>query len=182
MKINKLAMALSKITEILHWMGVLLMLALAIYSVIAGTQLGGILEMGIRGQGVTLSTYGFEVTVLDGSGALDMKLFLGFSLTAGMILSLMAMVFRNVYLILKKTENATPFQKDNIRMVREIGIFSISVPMLGMFASFIMRLAAGPDIDVSMRMSGLMMGLIVLCLTQVFARGAALEKEVDGLL
>ena len=44
--------------------------------------------------------------------------------------ALMAMVFRNVYLIFKTAEGktwfskgATPFQPDIVRMVREIGIF-----------------------------------------------------------
>lgn len=182
MKINKLAMITSKLIELLHWLAVLTMLALAIYSAIAGTQLGKTLEMAIRSQGMTLNTYGFEVTVLDGSGSLDIRLLLLFSLAAAVILSLMAMAFRNIHLILKKTENTTPFQKDNIRMVREIGIFFISVPLVGLFMSFIMRLAAGADIEVSMNMSGLMTGLVVLCLAQVFSHGTELEKEVDGLL
>jgi len=182
MKINKLAQALSKGMEILHWAAALLMLALAVYSAVAGTRLGALLEMGISSQGATMSTYGFEVTVLDSGGSLNVKLFFLFSLAAVVILSLMAMVFRNVHLVLKNVENATPFQKDNIRMVREIGIFSISVPVFGMFMSFIMRLAAGPDIEASMRINGLMMGLVVLCLTQVFAHGTELEQEVDGLL
>ena len=31
-------------------------------------------------------------------------------------------------------------------------------------------------------MPGIIMGIIVLCLTQVFVRGAEMEKDVDGLV
>ncbi|MCI8497508.1 MAG: hypothetical protein HFE85_04585, partial [Clostridiales bacterium] len=99
------------------------------------------------------------------------------------IFSLMAMVFRNLYLIVKKSEDTTPFQKDNIRMLKEIGIFSIAVPIVGLIMSIIIRLVLGVDtVETSVRLDGFVMGIIVLCLTQFFAHGAELEKDVDGLL
>ena len=45
--------------------------------------------------------------------------------------------------------------KDNIRMMREIGIFSIAVPVIGLFMSFIFRLIIGVDaVENSMDMNG----------------------------
>lgn len=116
-------------------------------------------------------------------GSIDMTTFLLFGIGAVIILILMAMVFRNVHLIFKKSENGTPFQKDNIRMLKEIGIFSITVPVIGLVMSVIIRLVIGVDaVEININQSGLFMGIIVLCLTQYFIYGAELEKDVDGLL
>lgn len=106
-----------------------------------------------------------------------------FGIGAVIILAVMAMVFRNLHLIFKKSENATPFQKDNIRMMREISIFSIAVPVIGFIMSVIIRLVTGVETaELSIDMAGIFMGIIVLCLTQFFVHGAELEKDVDGLL
>ena len=99
------------------------------------------------------------------------------------ILAVMAMIFRNLHLIFKKSENDSPFQKDNIRMMKEIGIFSIAVPVIGFIMSIIVRLVIGVDAaEISINQGGIFMGIIVLCLTQYFIHGANLEKDVDGLL
>ena len=127
--------------------------------------------------------YGFEVNASYVDGSIDMTTFLLFEIGAVIILILMAMVFRNVHLIFKKSENGTPFQKDNIRMLKEIGIFSITVPVIGLVMSVIIRLVIGVDaVEININQSGLFMGIIVLCLTQYFIYGAELEKDVDGLL
>ena len=68
-------------------------------------------------------------------------------------------------------------------MMREIGLFSIAVPVIGLFMSFVFRLVTGVDaVENSMDMNGIFMGIVVLCLTQFFVHGAALETDVDGLL
>ena len=68
-------------------------------------------------------------------------------------------------------------------MVREICIFSIGIPVIGLIMSAIIRLAVGVDaVETSVSMGGVIMGIIVLCLTQFFAYGGALEKDVDGLV
>ena len=79
--------------------------------------------------GANLEVYGFEVNAPVINGNVDMTSFLIFGIGAVIILVVMAMVFRNLHLIFKKSENTTPFQKDNIRMMREIGYFSIAVPV-----------------------------------------------------
>ena len=98
-------------------------------------------------------------------------------------MGLMAMVFRNVYLILRNSENATPFQPDNVRMVREIGIFLIAVPVVGLLVSMAARLVLGVDaVEGSVNLGSVMVGLVVLCLSRFFARGMELENETEGLL
>ena len=68
-------------------------------------------------------------------------------------------------------------------MVREIGIFAIAIPVIGLFVSFIARLVIGSEVtEISIDMSGIFMGIIVLCLTLFFAHGVELVNDVDGLL
>ena len=68
-------------------------------------------------------------------------------------------------------------------MMREIGIFSIAVPVIGLIMSIIVRLVTGVEMaEISLDTAGIFMGIIVLCLTQYFVHGAELEKDVDGLL
>ena len=112
-----------------------------------------------------------------------MTSFLMFGIGAVLILAVMAMVFRNLHLIFKKSERGAAFQKDTIRMMGEIGYFSIAVPVIGLMMSVLVRLVAGLEaVEVSVDVAGIFMGIIVLCLTQFFIHGAELEKDVDGLL
>ena len=68
-------------------------------------------------------------------------------------------------------------------MLKEIGIFSIAVPVIGWIMGFVIQLAAGFDsVEISNSMSGFIMGILVLCLTQFFAHGMELEDDVEGLL
>ena len=49
--------------------------------------------------------------------------------------------------------------------------------------SVVIRLVLGVDtVETSVAFDGFVMGLIVLCLTQFFAHGVELEKDVNGLL
>ena len=179
-KLNKLAKIVTKVLEVFHWVGAALMLVATVCSVAAPKWLGYFVGIDAKEQ---LSVYGFEVYAAVTNGNMDMKTFLLFGIGAFIILTLMAMVFRNLYLIFKKSENDTPFQKDNIRMLKEIGIFSISIPIIGLVMSTIIRLVIGVDaVEISVNQSGVVMGIIVLCLTQFFRYGAELEKDVDGLL
>ena len=102
---------------------------------------------------------------------------------AAITLSLMAMVFRNVYLILRNTRGGTPFVPDNIRMLREIGWFSIAQPAVGLVVSVLVQLTCGIGrVDASVDIDSLIIGLLALCLTRVFARGMQLERDTEGLL
>ena len=133
--------------------------------------------------GADLEVYGFEVNAPVVNGETDMVSFMLFGIGAVIILAMMAMVFRNLHLIFKKSENVTPFHEYTIRKMREIGVFAIAVPVIGLIMSVIIRLLIGVEaVETSIDMSGLFMGIIVLCLTQFFVHGAELEEDVDGLL
>ena len=182
--LNKLGTVITKILEVFHWVGAALMLAATVCSVAAPEWVNRFVSFdGKDCCGAELNVYGFEVNAPVVDGKTDMVSFFLFGIGAVIILTVMAMVFRNLHLVFKKSENATPFQKDNVRLMRQIGIFSISVPLIGLIMSTIIRLVTGVETaEISIDMSGIFMGIIILCLTQFFAYGANLEKDVDGLV
>ena len=183
-RINKFGKIITKILEVFHWIGTGLMAAATVCALAAPQWVGYFVDFDAKECcGANLTVYGFEVNAPVVNGNVDMTTFFLFGIGATIILVLMAMVFRNLNLIFKKSENSTPFQKDNIRMMKQTGIFSIAVPVVGFVMSVIARIVIGAEAaEISVSQSGIVMGIIVLCLTQFFVYGAELEKDVDGLL
>ena len=182
-KLNQVVKVIAKVLEIVHWVAAVLMVAVAICSAAAPQWLGLLTDIDALEQEAEVSVYGFEATLVRVAGEINYTVLVLFAVGAVLIFALVAMMFRNINLILKKAESATPFAKDNLRMVREIGIFSIAIPVIGLIMSTIIRLAVGVDaVETSVSMGGVIMGIVVLCLTQFFAYGAELENDVDGLV
>lgn len=182
--INTVGKIITKILEVFHWVGAALMTAATVCSFAAPDWVKYFVGFDAKDCcGANLNVYGFEVNAPVVNGNTDMRSFMLFGIGAVIILLLMAMVFRNLSLTFKASENATPFQKDNIRRFREIGIFSIAVPVVGFIMSVIIRLVVGVELaEISLNLGGIFMGIIVLCLTHFFIHGAELEEDVDGLL
>ena len=189
-KLNLLALIVSKFLEILHWLAAALMLCLLALCLAAPNWLSGLLAQGAQLFGLELTTYGFTLTVAGAYGSVNLAAVALFTVGAISILSLMAMVFRNVYLIFRTAKGKTwfakgdtPFQKDIVRMVREIGIFYLAVPIVSLLMSVVAVLVLGADAaEPSVNFEGVVTGILLLCLSQVFAYGAQLERDVDGLL
>ncbi len=189
-KFNTFALVISKVLEVIHWVGTAMMLFLFFFSIAAKDLLCKIIVQGVPEFGTGLTTYGFELIAVNTDGTINPMAITLFSIGAVVILSLMAMVFRNVYLIFKTAKGKTsfskgdtPFQKDITRMIREIGIFYISVPVVGLIMSIISRIVLGIDVaEISVNFEGVITGILILCLSQVFAYGTQLQEDVDGLL
>lgn len=189
-KLNLLALIVSKFLEILHWLAAALMLCLLALCLAAPNWLSDLLAQGAQRFGRELTTYGFTLTVAGADGSVNLAAVALFTVGAISILSLMAMVFRNVYLIFRTAKGKTwfakgdtPFQKDIVRMVREIGIFYLAVPIVSLLMSVVAVLVLGADAaEPSVNFEGVVTGILLLCLSQVFAYGAQLERDVDGLL
>lgn len=181
--IDKLTMTICKICEIGHWVGMVILALAGICSVTFSQYLNKFISYDVTDGKVDLSAYGFEIIAPYSDGKIETRYFIIFVIAAVLIFTLIAMIFRNMYLILKKSQNTTPFQKDNIRMLREIGIFSIAIPLIGYTMAWIAKLVIGIDaVECSVDSFGTIIGLAVLCLTQFFAHGAELEKDVEGLV
>lgn len=171
------------ILEVGHWVALVLMVGALISALAAPQFLGNFVGLDTSGAVIPLSVYGFELEVPVVNGQLDTTTFALFAIGAILNFGLMAMVFRNLHLIIRKSDGTTPFQKDNVRMLKEIGIFFISVYLVGLIMSIVARLVLGWDmVETSVRVDGILTGLVVLCLTQYFAYGMKLQNDVDGLL
>lgn len=183
-QISKITKVVAKILEVFNWVGTVLLLCATVCSLATPQWVNKFVGFDAKECcGANLNVYGFEVNAPYKNGTVDMKMFFIFGIGAVIIMALMAMIFRNIYLIVKKSENSTPFQKDNIRMLKEIGIFSIAMPIVGMIMSFIITLVFGVDkVEMSVNQLGIFMGIAVLCITQFFSHGMQLEEDVDGLL
>jgi len=181
---NKIGKVITKIIEVFHWVGAALLTAATVCSLAAPQWVDRFIGLDAKECcGAPINVYGFEVIAPVTNGKVDMTTLFLFGIGGVIILALMAMVFRNLHLIFKNSIESTPFNKDNIRMMKEIGIFSIAVPVIGLIMSVIIRIVTGVETaEISIDMSGILMGIIVLCLTQHFIHGAELEEDVDGLL
>ncbi len=180
-KLDKGTRILAKLAEVAHWIGAVSMVVALVLTLCMG--LGAVSGVTPEDAGASLTAYGFEVVIVNGDGQVEMAALRCFCVGGAVILSLMAMVFRNIYLILKRSEHETPFQKDNVRMVREIGIFLIAVPAMGLVMNVVTGLVAGPELrEISVRLDSFMVGLVVLCLSRFFARGVELEADAEGLV
>ncbi len=193
MKMNKMssiALVVSKILEVGHWIGCVGMAILLVASIASPDWVRNTLANGEVDYGRELTTYGITIAATDTAGESEISSVILFSITAIIVLALMAMVFRNIYLIFKTAkgqtkfaQGETPFQKDIARMVKEIGIFYIAVPIVGLIMTTIARFViSAPYMEFSVSMDGIITGIIILCLSQVFVYGMQLEKDVDGLL
>ena len=180
----KIAKVVTKILEVFHWVAVVLMIAATVCSLTATDWVKYFVGFDAKECcGVELSVYGFEIITPLKNGSVDMTVLFLFGIGAVMLLSLMAMVFRNINLIIKKSEDSTPFQADNIRMLKEIGIYAIAIPVISLIMSVVCRVVLGIDaVETSVNVYGFSMGVIILCLTQFFIYGARLENDVEGLL
>ena len=180
-RLNKATRILAKLVEVGHWVGATAMVVVMVLSLLMGANV--VQNVSLADFGASLTTYGFDVMIVNEAGQVDLTALRLFCVGAAVILGLMAMVFRNIYLIMKVSATATPFQRDNVRRIREMGIFLLSVPLVGLVMSGVARLVMDPElVETSVGMSSFMTGLVVLCLSQFFAQGVALEAETEGLL
>ena len=188
-KINRAVIIISRIVEVFMWVGCGLSV---IISLLAAFNKPGLIRYFTDATPGTelLFSGDFALRALNAEGQPVLAAFVIFFLTIAITLALMGMCARNIHLIFKTSEGqtrfskgATPFQPDNIRMVREIGIFMIAIPVVQFIMSIVARVALGPDmVESSIGMQKVFVGLVVLALSQYFAYGMQLQSDVDGLL
>ncbi len=185
-KLNKASVILAKIIEVFHWVATALLGASLFIYFFNDSLLKYLINVG-NGE---FSFSGYSVNILNKSGSIITGAFVP-ALTAGIITcGMTAMIFRNIYLIFKTadgktkfSEGATPFQANNVRMLREIGIFAISIPIVEFICDIIIKLIVGVDlIESSISVTGIVLGIAVLCLSQFFVYGTELQRDSDGLL
>ena len=188
-KLNRAIIIVSRIVEVFMWVGAGLSLIITVLAAIGKPGLIRFFTDATPGTELLFSD-NFALRALKADGTPSMAAFVLFFITMALTLGLMAMCARNVHLIFKTSEGETrfskgetPFQPDNIRMIREIGIFMIAIPVVQFIMSIIARIALGPDmVESSLGMQKVFVGLVALALSQYFAYGMKLQNDVEGLL
>lgn len=181
--IRKLAKVFTKIIEVSHWVATGLVAAVGVLSVAAPELLKYIMDVESLQREQVASVYGFEVVAANPAGEINYTTLLLFALGAVAIFVLMALIFRKLNQVIVSSEGSTPFQQANIRRLRQIGLYSILIPVAGLVMSVLIRLVGGVDaVEISIDLQGFVMGIVVLCLTEFFVHGAELEEQVDGLV
>lgn len=187
-KFNKATTIISGIGEVVYWIGTVFVFVMAIISAFGKLDWLSKLSDIAPDATIDLTSTGFSLESIDGS-PMTKGAYIIFFITMLFAFSTLAMVFRNVKLILKTangdtwfSKGKTPFQPDNIRMVREIGIFFIFIPVVEFIMSIISHLVLPQSIECSVDYAFVVVGFIVICLSQYFAYGMELQNDVDGLL
>ena len=185
--LNRTLSVISKIAEIAAWIGVVAGLI-----AFAGSFNKDVAQEIVAGKSEMMQSVGFELGVITNTGAINYFALSMYYLGTVIAFVLIALIFRNLDIILhtisgryEKAESSSPFQKDVVKRVKRIGILSIAMPVFSFALTsivYVVSLINGTPVSVSVSLEGVIIGLVCLCLTQIFSYGAQLEEEVDGLL
>ncbi len=176
----------AKCVEVLLWIATAAMLLFLFVSFMNPELMLTGLES-IYGTGEELTSFGFSIIPASGE-SLTGEMLVAFGITSSLLCGLMAMIFRNAYLILKTADGKTwfaksntPFQANIVRMLREIGIFLIAHSIVSTIAVVAIALIF-PTVELSAGNISFSLGLLMLCLSQFFNYGTKLENDTKGLI
>lgn len=177
MKMLKIGKTLTKIIEIIGWCGVALCVILTVWNLFAPEVVENAYGAG------NLTIYGAEFDTSDPELTNPKALFTVMLLTGAVSAVMLALTFRNANGVIRKALEGAPFQACTVKWMKQIGCYSMALPVIGFVGSLIAFLVGGmPTSEVMLNLDGFVMGVLVLCLTQVFAHGVGLQQDVDGLL
>ena len=173
MKLLKAGKIITLVAEIVGIIGAILCLAMTVMAFVNPQWL---LENG------TLTVNGIEISkpmelVKDPMVPLAIVFFAGVG-----VMGITALMFHRMRGIIMETMAGKPFQPCTVKWMRQIGYCAVSMPLVSVVMSLGAMLIGVDGIFAELDFSGIMMGILVLCLTQVFAYGLELQKDVDGLL
>lgn len=176
-KMIQATVIIAKIFEVLLWIGDAIMIVCCIATITASELLETLIKAGLDEGSLNITGFDIGIIMEDGS---FYKAGMLLAFIAGIVgMGFGAMICRNIHQIFKEEK---PFCKDNIRRVREIGIFAIAIPVTQIILSIGIGILSANTIEVSVDSATIFFGLVVLSLSQFFRYGAGLEKEVDGLV
>lgn len=179
--VEKISLFLTKFCEVLHWV---LAALLAVCLVLTLTALLPDVPLEDAGEyaGEWFSLYGLDVMPVGAEGDIHWTalylMLAGLALICGMT----ALIFRLANRIIRQSRQDSPFCPENLARLRRLGLLTIAIPAVKVVFSAIISLADPGVTSVSLHLDQFSLGLAVLCLTQYFARGADLERDVDGLV
>lgn len=188
-KINRATTILTKILEVIHWIGGTVLGILIFFTVFFNDKISEVIEQTKMAGGGPIHIYGMDVTITNPDQTINIFAVMLAALGGMVVMILFALVFRKVYLILQtangKTsfaKGATPFQEDVVKMFKQIGYFLISIAVVEVLTGMFVGFAVGTGPEVGLNLIYVVMGLLVLSLSEYFKYGMALQEDVDGLL
>ena len=170
----KAGYVLARIAEVFMWVTAALTVVSFLAVLIAPEAVTAMSGAGVKV--VVMSGALGRVDVMDPDGTLNRGLYLLYTAVGAAQLSLTALVFRRIWQIIKLSWASTPFQRPVVDRVKQIGWLFIASPLVAGFVTF------WPADSFSVDVSGIVTGVIVLALSQIFAYGVKLEDDVEGLL
>ena len=176
----KAGYVLARIAEVFMWVTAALTVVSFLAVLIAPEAVTAMSGAGVKV--VVMSGALGRVDVMDPDGTLNRGLYLLYTAVGAAQLSLTALVFRRIWQIIKLRWASTPFQRPVVDRVKQIGWLVIAVPLVTLAVSFISYVLCWPGHSFQVDVSGLITGVIVLALAQIFAYGVKLENDVEGLL
>ncbi|MBE5845344.1 MAG: DUF2975 domain-containing protein [Butyrivibrio sp.] len=183
-KLRNATAILAKVIEVVGWFGVVMMIVTAIIMTRSAELFKEAAENGvvftatkIGPNSVSNPASDWVVdAIMQGNAAF---VFIPFAI----LLVITALIFRNVYLVFRKKNVESPFSPENIKRIRNIGILAIAMPISKAIMGVLFVIVTHTtNFMLSISLSEFVIGLVALCLTQYFAYGTQLEKDVDGLL
>lgn len=173
--ILKVGKTVSKILEIICWIGVAALLFVAVVGIVNTEWMA---QNMISDSGITMNGIEMELNENASLASIVIVLLGG---AAGFIV--LAILFHNLHKVLSTADEGVCFRAENITRIERIGWLSITMPIIGFVTSVLAKLFGGPDaMEISVDLTGVVMGILVLCLSQFFAHGVKLENDVDGLV
>ena len=175
-KLRNFTAVFAKVMEVIAWVGTGAI-------VLSGIAIAALKDQILKAY-TEASSFQFTTTGIN-PGTIDVNTFfpvmialLIYGLVVGVLLIIM---FRNVNLIFKTTNTASPFDISNVSRIKNIGYIALALPVCKIIANIALGFIS-KDFTIGVEASEVLFGLIILCLAQYFAYGASLEKDVEGLL
>ena len=179
-KLRNITAVIAKVIEVISWVGAACIAAGMLLLVICRDKIIEAYNNGyIDTQNLTVRNGNAEAFVQSITSGKGFLFFIPFIV----VLVLSALIFRNIYIIFQKSNNASPFSTENVTRIKRIGYYALAIPVskIVMYMAFVVC-AGVKDFELSVSLSEVAFGLVALCLAQYFAYGAELQREVDGLL
>ena len=178
-----------RVLEALHWLGAALCVFMAVSMAVAPDWFFSLRGMSYQPEGEALYyqlvQYGFMGglnMVTTGLTGIDTGLQALMTAGEAVISVLGALTFRRIGEIIRMCHMGTPFQKPVVDRVRQIGWLVMAVPLVTVAVSLVSYVLCWPGYSFQVDVSGVITGVIVLALSRIFAYGAKLEDDMEGLL
>ena len=114
------------------------------------------------------------------NGAVSASSFVFYMILLTVDLILNALIFSNIAKVFS-TGKKSPFSEENVKRIKNVGYFALAMPIANLIIPTI-GLLFKANAYVGFQLSDFLFGFVALCLSQFFAYGASLEKDVEGLL